>query len=178
MTLDHVPDKLIAGDTWSWQREYSDYPSSTWAATVYFENAAGTFLQAATPAGAGYLFTIAASETASKRAGRYKWSVRVTYLGQAYTVEEGWVEVVTNPAAAGMHDPRSDARKMLDAVNATLLGRATTDQLQMQLNGRSIQRIPLPELRQFRDQLRQEVKTEERGDRAGLGRNIKTRFLR
>lgn len=177
--MDHIPAKLIAGDTWEWTRSLADYPAPTWVATVYFESAAAdTFSQAATASGADHLFTIAAAATTGKKAGRYHWSVRVSSGSTVATVESGWVDIVADPAAAGTHDPRSDARKMLDAINATLLGRATNDQLAMALNGRSISRTPLPELRQWRDQLRQEVRTEEKGAAAGLGRNIKTRFSR
>lgn len=176
--MDQIPAKLTAGDTWTWTRTLSDYPAPTWVATVYFENAAGTFNAEATASGSDHTFSIAAATTATKKAGRYKWSVRVTDGTNAHTVEEDWVEVVADPAAAGTHDPRSDARKMLDALEATLLGRATSDQLAMSINGRSISRTPLPELREWRDQLRQEVRTEEGGERAGLGRNIKVRFSR
>ena len=173
-----IPARLTAGDTWEFTFTHADYAAPTWDASVYFENAAATFSAAATDDGSAHAFSIAAATTASKRAGRYLWSIRVTDGTSSYTVETGWVEVVADPAAAGVHDPRSDSRKMLDALNATLLGRATSDQLSMTIGGRSLSRIPLPELREWRDQLRQEVRTEEQGSSAGLGRDIKVRFGR
>lgn len=173
-----IPAKLIAGDTWEFTFSHGDYSAPTWDASVYFENAAATFSATASDDGSDHAFSIAAATTAAKQSGRYKWSIRVTDGTDSYTVETGWVEILADPAAAGTHDPRSDARKLLDALNATLLGRATSDQLAMSLNGRSISRTPLPELRQWRDQLKQEVRTEEQGERAGLGRNIKVRFSR
>lgn len=178
MTATRPPSTLTAGDTWAWTTSLADYPAPTWDATVYFENAVGTFSATAVDSGSDHAFSIAAATTATKKAGRYKWSIRVTDGTSVHTVEEGWADVVADPAAAGTHDPRSDARKMLDALNATLLGRATSDQLSMSLNGRSLSRIPLPELREWRNQLKQEVATEEKGAAAGLGRNIKVRFSR
>lgn len=176
---DSIPAKLIAGDTWSWTREFADYPAPTWVATVYFENASGAFDAAASANGSAHAFSIDAATTGGKPAGRYKWSVRVVSGGSdAHTVESGWVEVVTNPAAAGTHDPRSDARKMLDALNAFLIGKATTAQQSMSLNGRAMSTYSLSEISQWRDRLRAEVATEEKGSAAGLGRNIKTRFVR
>jgi hypothetical protein len=173
-----IPAKLTAGDTWAFTFSHADYSAPTWSASIYFENAAATFSETATDSGSDHAFSVAAATTADKLAGRYRWSIRVTDGTDSYTVETGWVDVLTDPAAAGTHDPRSDARKLLDALNATLLGRATSDQLAMSINGRSISRTPLPELRQWRDQLRQEVRTEEQGENAGLGRNIKVRFGR
>lgn len=173
-----IPAKLTAGDTWTFTFAHGDYAAPTWDASIYFENAAETFNATATDDGSDHAFSIAAATTADKQPGRYKWSIRVSDGTDSYTVESGWVEILADPAAAGTHDPRSDPRKLLDALNATLLGRATSDQLAMSINGRSISRTPLPELRHWRDQLKQEVKTEEQGERAGLGRNIKVRFGR
>lgn len=173
-----IPAKLTAGDTWEFTFSHADYAAPTWDASIYFENAAATFSATATDEGSDHAFSVAAATTATKVAGRYKWSIRVTDGTDSYTVDTGWTEVLADPAAPGTHDPRSDARKLLDALNATLLGRATSDQLAMSINGRSISRTPLPELRQWRDQLKQEVRTEEQGASAGLGRNIKVRFAR
>jgi hypothetical protein len=176
--LDKLPAELIAGDTWAWTRSFGDHPAPTWTATVYFENADDTFSAAAAASGTDHAFSIDAATTGAKKAGRYFWSVRVTDGTTLTTVESGWLDVLANPAAAGTRDPRSDVRKMLDALNATLLGRATSDQLAMTINGRSISRTPLEELRAWRDQLKSEVATEEKGAAAGLGRNIKVRFGR
>lgn len=176
--MNSIPAQLIAGDTWAWSREFADYPAPTWVATVYFENAAGSFSAAATASGSDHAFSIDAATTGGKAAGRYKWSVRVASGSEAYTVESGWVDVLTNPAAAGNRDPRSWARRALDAVEAAIESRATSDQLSFSIRDRSVARHTLVELRQLRTELRQEVRTEERGEAAGLGRNIKTRFSR
>lgn len=174
--LDSLPSELIAGDTWSWSRSFADYPAPTWTATVYFENAAGAFESIASASGSDHAFSISAATTSGRKAGRYRWSVRVTDGTTVATIDSGWVEVRTNPAAAGTSDPRSDARKTLDALNALLLGKATTAQQSYSLNGRAASSYSLTELREFRDQLREEVRTEEQSANAGRGRNIKVRY--
>lgn len=173
-----IPAKLTAGDTWAFTFSHGDYAAPTWDASIYFENATGTFSTTAADDGSDHAFTIAAATTAGKAPGRYKWSIRVSDGTSVYTVETGWTEVVADPAATGTHDPRSDARRLLDALNATLLGRATSDQLAMSLNGRSISRTPLSELREWRDQLKQEVSGEEAGADRSKGRYIKVRLAR
>lgn len=178
MTASRPPSTLTAGDTWSWTSSLADYPAPAWGATVYFESADGSFNAAAIDSGNDHAFSIAAGTTASKKAGRYKWSIRVNDGTSYVTAEEGWTEVKTDPAAVGNRDPRTWAHRTLDAVEATLEGRATDGQLAHTIKDRSVSRIPIPELMQIRDRLRQEVRTEEQGSNAGLGRNIKTRFSR
>jgi hypothetical protein len=176
--MSQIPSQLTAGDTWSWTDEQSGYPAPAWTATMYFENAAETFNVAATPSGAAHLFTIGASTTATKKAGRYKWSVRVSNGSDAYTVETGWLEILTNPAATGTHDPRSWARRTLEAVEAFLGGTATTMQQSMTIGPRSIARWPREELYKERDRLRAEVAAEERGSQRSKTRYIKVRLSR
>lgn len=173
-----VPANLIAGDTWSFTLSDGEHAAPTWNATAYFENQAGTFNAASTDSGADHAFTIAAATTGTYEAGRYKWFIRVTDGASTLTVAQGWVVVQPNPASTVAHDHRSDARKMLDALNAFLIGNATTAQKAMQLNGRSIERHTLADLTKWRDQLRNEVRAEENAGAAGLGRNIKVRLLR
>ncbi len=177
MVAETVPDQVIAGDTWRWTRSLADYPATTWTLTYYFENADDTFSAVASPSGSDHAVTIAAATTAGKKAGRYRWFARASSGGILETVEQGWVEVLPDPAAEGKRDHRSWARRTLDALEATLEGRASQDQLAMTINGRSISRMPISELRQWRAELRTEVQQQEQGDNAGLGRNLKVRLL-
>lgn len=174
-----VPADLIAGDTWIFDRDYGDYPRPTWTATLYFENASGSFSVASTTSTAiatAQRFTIAAATTAAYLPGRYRVRARVTDGTSTFSVDEGWVQVEVNPAKAGNQDLRSWARQTLDAIEAFLLGNASTAQQSMSVGGRSLSRWSLPELTQWRDKLRGEVRTEEQGSSAGLGRDIKVRF--
>jgi len=173
-----IPASVTAGDTWTWDAEYSDYPSSTWSATAYFTNAAGSFSVSSSASGNGYTFAETATNTAALTAGRYRVTVRVTFGSYAFTAEEGWCEVVPNPASSVRTDPRSWARRTLDAVEAFLEGNASTAQQSMTIAGRSISRWSMIELMDWRDRLRAEVRAEEQGRSAGLGRDIKVRYGR
>jgi hypothetical protein len=173
-----LPTDLIAGNTWQWDRDYSDYPSPTWQATAYFEMAGSAFNVVATQNGTAQRFTVSAATTAGYRAGHYQIRVRVTDGSQVFIAESGWCDVEVDPASAGTYDPRSNARKMLDAVEAFLIGNASTAQASMSLGGRQISRWSLAELTKWRDQLRAEVRSEERAGTKGKGRDIKVRFSR
>lgn len=174
-----VPDSLIAGDTWAWTRDLSDYPAGTWTLTYYFENKDGTFNVVAAASGITHSVSIAATITSGYAAGRYRWRARATNGGNAYTVENGFVDVIFDPAAAGKRDVRSHARRVLEAIEATIEGRASNDQLAMTINGRSISRTPIAELLVARDKYKGEVASEESAARvaAGLGSKRRT-FVR
>lgn len=178
MILSAVPEKLVAGDTWRWLRSFSDYPAPTWVVTYYFENSLKAFSQAASASGADHSVTITAAASAGITAGRYRWFARAVAGAIAETIpkEEGWLEVEPNIGAAGTRDLRSVSRRTLDALDATLEGRATSDQLAMSINGRSISRTPLEELLKWQAQLRSKVQGEE--GRSGSGRIIKVRLSR
>jgi hypothetical protein len=174
----NIPASLVAGDVWQWDAEYGDYPAGTWTATAYFQNASNEFNVASTANGTAHRFAAAASATDDFKAGRYYVQVRVTDGTSPATVETGWVQVIADPASEVKVDHRSWARRTLDAIEAFLEGNATTAQQSMSIAGRSISRWSIAELMQFRAQLRGEVRTEEQGSAAGLGRNIKVRYGR
>ena len=180
MIRDAVPAKFNAGDTWRWTRDLSDYPATTWSVTYYFENEARQFSQAATADGTSHAVVIAAATSADIPAGRYRWFARAVSGSISETIEgeDGWLEVLPNPAATGTRDHRTWARKALDALEAALLGNATADQLAVTINGRSISRIPLAEKTAWRDKLRTEVAAQEAGTNASKGRFIKVRLGR
>ena len=47
-------------------------------------------------------------------------------------------------------EEKTENEKMLDAINATLLNRATTDQQNYMIGTRQLSRIPLPELQKLK----------------------------
>lgn len=172
------PKTLTAGDTWQWDADYGDYPASTWTATAYFENSSSSISISSSAVSDTHRFAETAANTADFDGGRYYVQVRVTDGSSVYTVETGWCQVEIDPAKAGNQDRRSWARRTLDAVEAFIEGNATTAQQSVSIAGRTISRWPLSELMQLRDQLRGEVRAEEHGSQAGLGRDIRVRFGR
>lgn len=180
MILDAVPDKLIAGDTWRWTRTLSNYPAGTWVVTYYFENQIKQFSAAASASGTDHAVSIDAATTDDFPPGRYRWWARAVSGAIVETIdsEQGWVDVEPDPGASGTRDHRSFARRALDAIEATIEGRATAGQLSFSIRDRTVESFTLTELMQLRQTLRQEVRAEEQGDRAGVGRKLQWRIGR
>ena len=174
-----IPRSLTAGDSWAWSTTYSDYSSTLWTATAYFQNAAESFDVDSSSDGDDHAFAATALVSADRKAGSYHVRVRVTDIAtglESYVAEEGWCDVTPDPASAVKYDPRSWARQTLDAIEAFLVGNATTAQQSISVAGRSISRWSIAELMEWRDRLRQEVRTEEQGSQTGQGRDIKVRY--
>jgi len=180
-TPENVPSDLVLGDTWVWTRDLTDYPATTYTAVWYLENKDGVISVTPSASGSTFSATVAAATTATYAAGEYRWRLVVTKISDSTrtSVESGWVSVLANPAAAGKYDWRSHARRTLDAIEAVIEGRASSDQESMSIAGRSLSRIPIAELLKFRDYYKQEVGSEKAAEAvaAGLG-NPKRIFVR
>lgn len=176
------PTELRAGDLWEWRREdlAADYPASAWALTYRFKNAAGGFEVVATADGDAFAVSVPAATSAAIADGEYYWQVRATNGAAAHTVDSGTTRVLPNlfaGTASAASDQRSHARRTLEAIQAVIEGRATTDQQQYTIGDRALTRIPIVELLAFADRYRLAVAREDQanGKPNNLGR---TRFVR
>lgn len=181
------PTELRAGDTWKWNRAdmASAYPSPTWTLTYRFKNQNGGFEIVATADGAGgFSVSVPKATTGAIAAGDYAWQGEVDNGTERYTLERGGnLKVVADffsGSAATAMDQRSHARKVLQAIEAVIEGRASKDQEEYTIGGRSLKRTPIPELLQLRQTYRSEVAGEEAAaaleNGTGIGRKIQVRF--
>jgi hypothetical protein len=166
------PQVIVSGSTVSWTKDLSDYrPDDGWTLTYALTISGAKIAITASDNGDGrHAVTVAASVTALWGAGRYSWQSYVTKDTERYSIGSGLVEIKPNLAAqTGGYDARTHARKMLDAIEAALEGRASADQLhvlRVTLGERDIQYNP-EVLLPLRDRYRAEVAGEEAA--AGLG---------
>lgn len=128
-TPTQVPTTLFAGDSFAWERELADYPADTWTLTYYFSNDRENFQVVATADGTKHVASVDGANTTYKP-GRYRWHARVTDGSTTRTIDDGWLEVRPNPTGAKV-DWRSHARKMIEAIEATLEGQASKQQLDL-----------------------------------------------
>jgi len=156
---------LTAGDTLDFTTSVPDYPASEGWTLKYrlAPRAAGTAIDiTATADGDDYDVQAAASTTISWAAGFYTWTAYVELAAERYTVGRGQLQIrAASTTLAAATDGRTHARIVLDAINATIEGRATKDQQEYSIGSRSLKRIPLMELLKFRDQYQAKVNAEE-----------------
>ena len=162
----YEPEKLTAGVTWKWKKTISDYPASEWALTYYLRKDGATATSfSATADGDTHLVTVTAATTAGYAAGIYDIVGVVVKAAEKYVVYDGIFEVLTNPATAGAYDPRTHARRVLDLIEAALEGRIPNGMESYTIGGRSINKIPLNQLRELYEKYAQDVRQEVQAER-------------
>jgi len=167
--------KLRAGDTWKWRRDdLVSYPASEWTLKYYFLKAGKQIVITAVADGNSYKVEVSKTETKDYPAGIYGWIAKVSKGNEEYTVDTGTVEILPDLASAATgYDTRSQTKKILDAIEATLEGRATKDQQSYSIAGRTLSKIPIPDLIVLRDKYRIEYEKELKEER--IRNNLATR---
>ncbi len=180
------PGTIIAGDRIAWKRSDldSDYPIASYSLkySARLENAGSTEIEiTASESGSDYIVEVGQATTAAYTAGVYHWQAYIIRStdSERITVDSGTWEVKANRDAATT-DPRGHVKKVLDAIEATIEGRASKDQEKYAIQGRELWRTPVADLILLRDKYRAEYVRETRNERIanGLGHGgiIKTRF--
>lgn len=181
--IDGEPARVIAGDTITWRRAdlLGDYPSADYSLHYRGRRAGDATASFNVTANNNYQVTVAAAATSAWTPGTWHWQAYITRTSDSarVTVGEGTFEVVPNRALSTI-DPRSHAKRMLDAIEALLEGKAADDVEEYSINGRSLKKIPVAELVTWRDRYRAEWLREKAAEdiRRGLAtsRKIMVRF--
>jgi hypothetical protein len=148
---DGEPTDLTCGVDWVWYKNLGDFPQSAgWSAVWYLHGPFNlTITSTSGPSDSMYEAEVVAVSTASLVTGDLAvtatWDLWVVNGSEKHALETGTFMVrpnlATPPTAAKTHD-----ELMLDAIRATLLGRATDDVESYQINGRALNRIPAERL--------------------------------
>jgi len=175
-----MPEQIVAGDTWQWSIDgLSDYPASEgWVLSFVLLNASQKIVFDAIAEGDEFKVMRSSEDTSSSEAGVYQWEASVK-KGTAlrFRLQTGTVEVLPNFGSAETLDTRSHARRVLEAIEAVIERRATKDQEEYSIEGRSLKRTPISDLLTLRDQYRREVDRELARERASKGRATGRRVL-
>lgn len=173
------PAAFTVGDTLQFRKSFADYKASEgWALSYQLRNAAAAIsINASTYNVHDFEVLVAASATASYTAGTYAWAAYVTKASERHEVGRGTMVLQPNLAAAGAADRRSHVKKVLDAIEAVVEGRATKDQQEYAIAGRSLVRTPIADLLKLRDRYKAEYASELAGERINLGLRGRKRIL-
>jgi len=161
------PSALRAGDTWKWRRDdLSLYPASLWTLNYYFLKPDKQIVITAVADGNNYKVEVAKTITKEYPPGVYSWVAKVSKDSEEYTVDTGTMEILPDLVTATTgYDTRSQIKKTLDAIEATLEGRATKDQQSYSIAGRTLSKIPISELVMLRDKYKIEYEKEMKAER-------------
>ncbi|MFH0351040.1 MAG: hypothetical protein ACHBMF_03775 [Chromatiales bacterium] len=178
------PSRLHIGDTWAWKKSLSSYsPTAGWV-LGYALRGAGVIDIIATAAGSDHVVEIPAAITSGWSHGEYRWQSHVSAGIERHTLDCGILEVLPDLSLIidPGYDPRSLTKRILDAIQAVIEGRASMDQQSYTIGGRTLERIPIKDLLYFRDRYRADYEAERRHEEGigtgAPGRNIYVQFSR
>ncbi len=179
------PVKIYKGETVVWNRkDLTDYPVGSYAMswTARLESNGGTaFSATVTEVEDYYKFTLDNSATGGYTTGDYFWVLKVTQSSDSeeLIIDSGKITVKDNYFGS-TGDTRSHAKIMLDKIESILEGRADADVSSYSIQGRSLSKISINELLQWRDYYKAEYQKEiakfRRDNNEGSGRVIKVQF--
>jgi len=178
------PIEFTAGDTVIFNRTLKDYsPADGWALSYTLVGQGGVLKdKQGVSNGTGFDFEFTADETAVLRRGEYRLIGRVSRASVKFTVYNGDVSVCQNLFDADKAvDTRHRLEIRLEAINAVLDGRANTDQQYLAIGGRTLQRMPISELIELRNDARIALKQIRNREGVAAGKanknKIKIRFV-
>lgn len=168
------PASVRAGDRWAWKRaDLTDYPPADYALkySMRLEIAPATEIEiTADESGSDYVVEVASATTAAYTAGWYRWTAFITRAldSQRVAVATGRIQVLPNTDASTA-ESRTHARIMLAKIEAVLENRADSDVQNYSIAGRSLARMPVRELTEWRDYYAARVANEDKAENAALG---------
>ena len=132
----------------------------------------------ATAEGDDHVITIAPADSKTYPPGIYSYVARMENgVVEIYSIDTGKIEILPDFAAATTgYDDRAHVKKVLDALEAVILGKASKDQLSYSIAGRSISRLSPSEIIEWRNTYRAEYLRLEREAGRGRPSQIHVRF--
>lgn len=178
-----ISSTLRAGDTWLfYQNPVGDYkPSAGYVLTYYLANASGVISIICTTHATEDKWQAAATAaaTALYTAGLYSYTAVATKAAESVTIDSGEVKILTGLTAAV--DNRTHVKKMLDAIEALLEGRAVADVESYSIAGRQLTKMKFTELVTLRDKYKAEYIGEQQAAKVARGErlsgNIRVKFV-
>ena len=184
-----IPEKepvtFYKGETVVWTRkDLTDYPVGSYAMSwsARLESNGGTsFTATVTEVDDYYKFTLDNSATGGYTTGDYFWVLKVTQSSDSeeLIIDTGKITVKDNYFGS-TGDTRSHAKTMLDKIESLIEGRADADVSSYSIAGRSLNKLSVQELTEWRNYYKAEYQKEiakfRRDNKEGSGRVIKVQF--
>lgn len=158
-----LPKIITAGDTLSFTESVSDYlPEDGWALAYTLASATVRIEITSTDnSDSTYLVAETAANTANYTPDSYRWQSYVTKGTERFSVLSGTVTIKPN-FASGTVDYRSHVKKTLDAIESLIEGKAGKDVDSYSIQGRSLSKMNITELLEWRDKYKRELKQLEK----------------
>lgn len=182
MTINTVePVEITAGNTLTFQKTLADYAAGAgWNITYTLLNAANKITFTSSASGDDHLISVAAATTAAYAVGDYDYTATVSDGTDRHTVATGRIKVLADPTATALLDGRSNARKIVESLEAALIAYHTNSQghvASYSIAGRSMTFRSSAEIIEQIEYWRGQVVREEKAERIKNGLKSGNRIL-
>lgn len=170
MIYNQFPREEVIIDEWlDFTLQFNNYSSNDYSVTYYFVGDGSNYEIPLTAQADGSFLFQALVEGA---AGEYKYQgVATDALGHKFYVDSGTVTSIVNYASLpNGQDNRSHVKKVLDALEAMIEGKATSDQIYYMIEGRALSRIPPDQLMIWYEKYKAMYEREKRVERQKKGK--------
>jgi hypothetical protein len=174
----NTPSTIQAGDTITWSECLSEYPATDgW--TLKHRLAGPSIIDiTSTASGPDHLISISAATAMAYTPGFYRWTAYVDNGTDIHTVGSGTLTIVRDlRQITGSYEGRSHGRRVYEALQAAIEGRATKEQEEMSVNGRAIRYLDPAKLRQEMLRWKLIADAEDRADRIARGEKVGGRTI-
>lgn len=175
------PESFTQGVTVQWTKSLGDFNASdSYVLTYEFSGPSAVTPVVGTPNGDVWDVTISAAVSALYPVGNLYWQAFVSLGADRFQVDAGTFNVLQDLSTINDFDGRTENQKMLDALDAALLGQATVTQKKYKLGDMEIESMLPTDLMTFRNQYAAFVVQEKRLAKVKNGEShtgqIKIRF--
>ena len=143
----YFPPEITPGETLEWEKDFDDFPADEgWVVTYYVRGPGTGFDIAGTADGKTHLFTVPATTSDDITvAGVYSFQAWAVKASEKHLADSGTTKALPSLAAisspATTFDGRSNAKKILDAIDAIMAGKASIDQQEYTIGNAGSQRM-------------------------------------
>ena len=180
------PTIVTVGDFIQWKRSdlVDDYPPSLYTAT-YIARITGGGSNEITLIGTDetthYLFSVSSTVSADFVPGYYHWQLEIVRNSDSERIVVDTGTFTANvDLDVNASDPRTHAEIMVDKIESILQGRADSDVANYSIKDRSLTKLSISELLQWRDYYRLELRKEKTAQLIAKGETtgatVKVRF--
>jgi len=168
------PSSWVRGETVKWTKALVDYLPASYVLSYAFVSTAGRIMVTASDNGdSTHLVEIPTPTSYRFSAGDWHWQSSVTGSGERYVIGSGVIKVVPDFASEGAgYDARSHVKRVLDAIEAVLEGRATEDHTYVQIEGKQVTHIAHADLVSLRSRYKAEYAREQKAARLAHSSDI------
>ncbi len=165
------PETITAGETLAWTKTVPDYPAPTYVLKYSLQLAgqASLITITATASGAQHAIAVAASVTVLYTPGTYLWTSYAEAGLTRYPVARGNVTILPSPLSA---QASTHATRTLALIEAALEGRIPRGLENTNIDGQSLERIPIADLFKLKQHYQALVLREQRLARGKLGLGV------